>query len=365
MPRDNDCASFSRCLLRWYQEHRRELPWREHITPYKTLIAEIMLQQTRVEAVIPLFREFIQAFPTITDLAAATEEQVLSLWQGLGYYSRARRLHQTARIIAEEHGGKIPQSRQVLLNLPGIGAYTAAAIRSIAFGCRETAVDGNLLRIGSRVFLVQDSIQKSSVRQSIAAAFDKLIPSEQAGDFNQALMDLGSSLCIPRNPRCGQCPVRVFCRAYQESTPGTLPNRGRVNRPKQVTVSVMLIQTQEALLMRQRHSGTFLQGMWELPWFEGSLTVDAADQTTAAEGAANDEQQWLQNAAFPTLPHQIWTTDYMFTHRHWTIHVFHYEMEQPFRVTNRFPQRHYRWQPQDQLSALALPTVFKKILQQR
>ncbi len=224
-------TEFARRILEWYQRHARNLPWRvppgapERPDPYAVWVSEIMLQQTRVEAVIPYFARWMERFPTLERLSAAPEEEVLALWEGLGYYSRARNLHRAAQIVLTEHGGRLPESLPALRKLPGIGRYTAAAIASIAFGQDAATLDGNLKRVFARVFdltLPADSAEGEAALWHLAEIH---LPPGRAGDYNQALMDLGATLCLPRSPRCLLCPVRELCQAHargvQEQRPVT------------------------------------------------------------------------------------------------------------------------------------------------
>ena len=195
-------------LLAWFDRHKRDLPWREDKprNPYHVWISEIMLQQTRTEAVKPYFNSWMERFPTISALARAKESEVLHQWQGLGYYSRARNIHKAAMEMAETYGGRLPERKEDILSLPGIGSYTAGAILSMAYGKREGAIDGNVLRVYARLYQVEEDILKSRGRKKIEALVKETLP-DRAGDFNEALMDLGADICIPKNPRCSLCPL--------------------------------------------------------------------------------------------------------------------------------------------------------------
>lgn len=314
-----------------------------------------MLQQTRVEAVIPLYERFLKRFPDLESLASASQDEVLSYWQGLGYYSRARRLHETAQILTAKHGGCIPNSKAELLALPGIGSYTAGALLSIAFSQPVTAVDGNLLRIGARLFLIYEPINKAAAKRRIQAEFDKLIPLSRPGDFNQALMDLGSRICIPKRPRCKKCPVKDYCKAFEEGKTFVLPIRQAPKPPTPMGVILYLVEAGEHILLRQRQTGEFLQGMWELPWFE--------KKTSPLQKQLSTAESWLISQLGTYNPIQIWETEYVFSHRHWMMTVYHYNIAQPFSLLQE-DKVQYRWQPFVQFDVVALPTVFKKVLQQ-
>lgn len=341
-------------LLEWYDLHKRDLPWRKNPTPYTTLVSEIMLQQTRVEAVLPLYLKFIERFPTIEALALASQDDVLSLWQGLGYYSRARRLHETAQIITRDYGGALPQEWNTLRSLPGIGDYTCGAILSMAFSQPTMAIDGNLLRIGSRLFLVYEPINKASAKRLIQREFAAILTHDRPGDFNQALMDLGSAICLPKNPRCASCPIHGFCEAFLQEKTSELPQKDAPKPPSEVKVRLYIVEANGSILLRQRQSGGFLQGMWELPWFE----LEPAQKSGQMKVA---EDSRLPNFLAERTPFEIRKMEYVFSHRHWFMTICHYAATDEFYLpqeSNLF----YRWQPRELLDQVALPTVFKRAL---
>src|SRR5512135_342672 len=204
-------TKFASKLLRWYQEHGRVLPWRGEKAPYAVWVSEIMLQQTRVEAVIPYYRRWMERFPTVEVLARASERDVLRLWEGLGYYTRARNLRRAAQMVVERYGGQLPAEADELRKLPGIGRYTAGAIASIAFGGDEPALDGNIRRVLARVFNVTETADSTSGAAHLWRLAGEQLPSGRAGDYNQALMDLGATICVASNPRCAVCPVNRVC----------------------------------------------------------------------------------------------------------------------------------------------------------
>ncbi len=343
--------TLAQMLLEWYDLYRRDLPWRRDSTPYSTLVSEIMLQQTRVEAVLPLYTKFMNRFPSIHDLAAAAQDEVLTSWQGLGYYSRARRLHQAAQIVVAEHGGLVPDRKDALRSLPGIGDYTCGAILSMAFGQPEMAIDGNLLRIGARLFLIHDPINRKKAKAQIQAKFEERIPTKRPGDFNQALMDLGSLICLPKNPRCEQCPISSTCQALLQDEVSKLPVREAPKPPVPVDVKLYLVESQDTILLRKRQSGGFLQGMWELPWYENSPQVVEAAPKVAEDLGDNDHVA-------------IYKMEYVFSHRHWFMTIFHYEVMNQFYTPGENDTL-YLWQPLALLDEIALPTVFKKALKMR
>ena len=257
--------SFATDLLAWYEQHARQLPWRGHPDPYAVWVSEIMLQQTRVETVIPYFERWMKRFPSIADLASASQQEVLSMWEGLGYYSRARNLHRAAQIVRSEHAGELPQDPKALRNLPGIGRYTAAAIASIAFGLDEPAMDGNIRRVLARYFDAQSPARSKEGEGLLWQLAAENLPAGRAGDYNQALMDLGATICTPQAPDCPNCPVADGCAAYtlgvQEERPVRLP-KGAIPHH---TVAAAVIHQNGHVLVAQRPQGGLLGGMWEFP----------------------------------------------------------------------------------------------------
>jgi A/G-specific adenine glycosylase len=258
-------SRFSSLLLKWYDDNKRSLPWRGKSDPYAVLVSEIMLQQTRVEAVIPYYLRWMERFPDIAALAAASERDVLLQWEGLGYYARARNLHRAAQILMLEHDGQLPRDLQKLRALPGVGRYTAGAIASIAFGLDEAALDGNIRRVLARVFDVSEPARSPAGEKILWQLAGKHLPSGRAGDYNQAIMDLGATICVPTRPRCSICPVRGLCAArklgIQEQRPVLLAKR---TSPHRVYAAAIIVRRGRVLLA-QRPSKGLLGGMWEFP----------------------------------------------------------------------------------------------------
>jgi len=259
-------------LLIWYKKNARILPWREHPSPYRTLVSEFMLQQTRVEAAIPYFNRFVLALPDIPSLAGADEQTLLKLWEGLGYYSRARNLQKAARMVMEDFGGRVPASFADLLRLPGVGPYTAGAIASIAFGIPVPAVDGNVLRVVSRIKASKKDIGDASVRRAMEKEIREIIPDGRAGDFNQALMELGATVCLPGEPICGRCPLAADCRGRIGGVAASLPVRRKKPDKKIQEKTVFLLSCGGRLAILRRPDGGLLGGLWGLPSAEGFLS---------------------------------------------------------------------------------------------
>jgi A/G-specific adenine glycosylase len=258
-------TEISRRLLDWYRLQARQLPWRGQDNPYATWVSEIMLQQTRVDTVIPYFQRWMERFPTLEKLAAASEQEVLSAWEGLGYYSRARNLHKAARQVVDEYQGEIPRERAALERLPGIGRYTAGAITSIAFGQDEAALDGNIRRVLSRLFDMDEPAYSGAGQRRLWELARQHLPNGQAGDYNQALMDLGASLCSPHAPACLVCPLAELCQARQLGRQEELPVL-KVRAPiPHYTVTAAVIRRGSQVLIARRPSKGLLGGLWEFP----------------------------------------------------------------------------------------------------
>lgn len=253
-------------LLEWYQENARVLPWRKDPTPYHVWLSEIMLQQTRVQAVLDYYTRLLEVCPTVADLAALPEDRLMKLWQGLGYYSRARSLQRAARIIVEEYGGAFPGDYAAIRALPGIGDYTAGAICSIAYGMPVPAVDGNVLRVVSRITGDDSDITAQATKKKVSAGLEKIIPTKAAGDFNQALMELGALVCLPNGaPLCGKCPAASFCAARQTGRTGELPVKPPRKARRVEKRDVFLIFYQQKAALRRRPPRGLLAGLWEFP----------------------------------------------------------------------------------------------------
>lgn len=282
-------------LLAWYSQHARSLPWRDDPFPYAVWVSEIMLQQTRVEAVKPFFDRFLQELPTIKHLAQADEQTLLKLWEGLGYYSRVRNLQKAAQVVVQKYGGQLPASFEDLKQLPGIGDYTAGAIASIAFQLPVPAVDGNVLRVMTRLTADDRDITKPAVKKDYFQRISEILqPLARSGDFNQALMDLGATICLPNGlPKCGQCPVSHLCRAFGENRTMDFPVKPEKKPRKIEKRTVFLLVKDHKVALRQRETSGLLAGLWEFPQVEGSLTVKAAAEQLKNWGI---EYQSIQKA---------------------------------------------------------------------
>lgn len=257
---------FSTPLLAWYAGHAAALPWRESREPYRVWLSEIMLQQTQVQTVIPYYERFLTAFPTVQDLAQAPLDQVLKLWEGLGYYSRARNLHKCAQIITADYGSLFPQTAAELQSLPGVGRYTAGAIASIAFDEAAPVLDGNVIRVFSRLFDIQEDVSQTAVKAALWARAEALVPQDQPGDYNQALMELGRMICKPRQPLCNDCPIAEHCLAYARGVQAERPIKAKRKATPHYDVTAGLIRNEAgALLIAKRPEDKLLGGLWEFP----------------------------------------------------------------------------------------------------
>ncbi len=253
-------------LLEWYQRERRTFPWRqERPDPYSVWVAEVMLQQTRTDTVEPYFRRWMARFPTVEDLARADTQEVLHLWEGLGYYRRALYLLKAAREIVARYGGRLPSSPEELEKLPGIGPYTARAIASIAFGQDVAVLDGNVKRVLARLFTLEEPIDRPQGVRRLWHLAQEHLPPGRAADYNQALMDLGATVCLPQNPRCTACPLRPWCRAYASGQPTQWPRRSPRKKTPHYTVVAGVIRRGDRVLLAQRPEGSLLGGLWEFP----------------------------------------------------------------------------------------------------
>ena len=258
-------------LVPWYDRYGRDLPWRRDVTPYRVWVSEIMLQQTRIEAARGYFERFMTALPTVEALAAAPEETVLKLWEGLGYYSRARNLHKAARLVVERYGGELPPDEEALRALPGVGEYTAGAIASIAFDLPAPAVDGNVLRICARLTCCPDSIGEPKVKAAFRQALRAQYPPRRCGAFTSAVMELGETVCLPGTPDCPACPLAARCRACQTGQQTAFPVMPE-KRPRRVQPrTVFLLEHQDRVALVKRPDKGLLAGLWEFPNREGEL----------------------------------------------------------------------------------------------
>jgi A/G-specific adenine glycosylase len=265
---NSEVSSFQNSLLTWYHANRKQLPWRETKEPYKIWISEIMSQQTQVETVIPYYQRFLEKYPDIAALANADDAELLKLWEGLGYYSRARNLKAGAQQVMTDFGGVFPKEIDKIRAIKGIGPYTAASVSSICFNLPEPAIDGNLFRVISRIFEIPDDISKSGSRKVFDAAIRAVISHREAGNFNQALMDIGATICSPRRPKCANCPISAYCSAYANGTQENFPVKTKKLKQKNVYYQAFAVKSADKYLMTQRPKNGLLADMWTFPMIE-------------------------------------------------------------------------------------------------
>lgn len=307
-------TELSRRLLEWYDREQRQLPWRGHPDPYAVWVSEIMLQQTRVETVIPYFERWMQRFPTIQSLAGAPEGEVLRCWEGLGYYSRARNLQRAARQVMERFQGQLPRSLAELNGLPGIGPYTAGAITSIAFGLDEAALDGNIRRVMARLFAVREPARAPAVERRLWELARENLPAGRGGDYNQALMDLGATLCTPRSPKCLLCPLNELCQARQGGIQEELPVLAKRPEIPHLVVAAAVLQRDGAVLIAKRQEKDLLGGMWEFP----GGTVEPGE--TLAEALQREIREELGTEI--GIEAEFGVYHHAYTHFRVTLHAF-------------------------------------------
>ncbi|WP_420543529.1 A/G-specific adenine glycosylase [Streptococcus equinus] len=357
-------ASFRRTLLNWYDNEKRDLPWRRTKNPYYIWISEIMLQQTQVVTVIPYYERFLDWFPTIESLANAPEEKILKAWEGLGYYSRVRNMQKAAQEIMKNFGGVFPDNHKDILSLKGIGPYTAGAIASIAFGLPEPAVDGNVMRVMARLFEVNYDIGDPKNRKIFQAIMEVLIDPERPGDFNQALMDLGTDIESAKNPRPDESPIRFFSAAYLHGTYDKYPIKLPKKKPKPIQIQAFVIRNSDGdFLMEKNLDGRLLGGFWSFPIMETDVIGqqldlfeknNAALQTISQKARFEDDYHLKPNWTSKTFP----AVKHTFSHQKWTIEL----IEGSVTTTGFTTTKELRWIPQDQLSQYPMATPQKKIL---
>ena len=345
--------SISGALLGWYDRERRHLPWRadpgEVPDPYKVWLSEIMLQQTTVKAVLPRYCLFLRRWPNVAALARAELGEVLGAWAGLGYYARARNLHACARAVIEDHGGKFPESEAELRKLPGVGGYTAAAIAAIAFSAQATPVDGNIERVVARLFAV--ILPLPEAKAEIKALAETLSPAKRPGDFAQAMMDLGATICTPRRPACGLCPVHPECRGYAEGLAEVLPYREeKAERPVRRGAIYVAIRSDGAVLLRERPLKGLLGGMLETP---SSPWGDQAPNGKAVQLHAPVNAEWRK------LPGLV---EHTFTHYHLQLSVYRAEVGADAALKRAALPERCRWLTLRELSDAALPSLMRKVI---
>ncbi len=327
-------------LIDWYRHNARSLPWREGTDAYRVWVSEIMLQQTRVEAVKPYYARFLAALPDVMALSRVEGDVLYKLWEGLGYYSRARNLKRTAIEIMNGHGGMLPASYEALLKLPGIGPYTAGAIASIAYGIPVPAVDGNVLRVLARLSDCTLDIAQPNTRRLAEETIKNMLPQSDPGTFNQALMELGACVCLPNGePKCGACPLNTICRGYASGRAAELPVKEKKAPRRKEQYTVFVLRQDNCFVVRKRPDAGLLAGLWEFPNCPGNMEAD-------------DLTAWLSLwGAIPTGEMKRYSKKHIFTHVEWDMRVYALPVDLPI-----LPEG---WEWAEEESAHALPTAFR------
>jgi A/G-specific adenine glycosylase len=365
-------------LLRWFDQNKRSMPWREHPTPYYRWLSEIMLQQTRVDTVIPYFNRFVERYPDILSLGKAEEDDVLKLWEGLGYYSRARNLLKAARLMVKQHSGTFPATEKEALALPGIGPYSAAAVLSMAYGVPLPSVDGNVLRVYCRLTAFAANVLEAATVKKVQQSLKEIMPMESPGDFNESMMELGAVICLPANPRCGECPIQKNCVAYQNGQVEDLPIRIKKDKTTRhyYLLYYLLNETGTEVLVRKNPPKGLLGGLWAFPMIELSeQEMMLGSETNSMDHAASrSNQKWPESvsdrrsleciaaekaahewaASFSTIVHRG-RLKHIFSHRHWTMEIM-------AAKSVALTPPGYGWIPLEQLSQLAFPEVYQKVI---
>lgn len=337
---DTIYQKLSGALLLWYKQNARRLPWRQDTEPYHIWLSEIMLQQTRVEAVRTYYLRFLEQLPDIHALAAAPESRLLKLWEGLGYYNRARNLQKAARVIETQYGGRFPGRYEEIRALPGIGPYTAGAISSICFGLPCPAVDGNVLRIITRMTENDAPIDRMQTKTEIAAQLEKVYPKNDCGQFTQALMELGATVCTPNSPKCTACPASSFCRAYKNGTVMQYPVKQPKKEKRLEERTVFLLQCGDRYALTKRTESGLLAGLWQLPNMLGKMGVKQALDTAGGFG--------VQPVELCKQMHRV----HIFTHIKWQMTCYH------ILCAERSPD--FVWATEQEIqTTYALPTAFR------
>lgn len=343
--------SFQEDLISWFKDEQRDLPWRKDQDPYKVWVSEIMLQQTRVDTVIPYFNRFIEWFPTINDLASANEDKVLKAWEGLGYYSRVRNLHSAVKEVNEKYNGQVPNTPKDISNLKGVGPYTAGAILSIAYGIPEPAVDGNVMRVLSRILSIWEDIAKPSTRKIFEKAVRELISHDDPSAFNQALMELGALICTPTSPSCLLCPVRDHCQGFHEGVESELPIKSKKNSQKSVELAAVVVKDEKGrILIHKREETGLLANLWEFPNVEIHQPV-LMDRSQITDLFTESFDMNIK------LEKSIGQIEHIFSHLIWNIRVY------TGTINSDFPEgTEWKFLTLEEMEEYAFPVSFHKIL---
>ena len=346
---------FQGALVDWYLDVKRAMPWRETDDPYRIWVSEIMLQQTRVDQARPYYKRFVEAFPTVEDLAAAELDAVLNRWEGLGYYSRARYLHRAAQMIVEDFDGAVPDTYDAIRELPGVGPYTAAAVLSIAYQKPHGVLDGNVTRVLTRVFAIEDDATKSRTKRRLQALADALVDPKQPGAFNQALMELGATICTPRAPSCDACPVQPVCTAHEMETQEDYPVTPKKKPVPHHDIAVGLVFNKAGdILIQRRPEDGLLGGLWEFP---GGKREDGE---ALADTCRRELREEVGIEVADVTP--FYTLNHAYSHFKITLHAFRCRIAAGTPTSNE--GQPIRWVPVDALDDYAFPRANRRLIEE-
>lgn len=337
-------------LIAWFNENKRDLPWREDQDPYKVWVSEVMLQQTQVDTVIPYFENFIDKFPTPNHLAEADEQEVLKAWEGLGYYSRVRYLHSAVKEVREKYQGEVPTDRKKLSELKGIGPYTLGAIMSIAYDVPEPAVDGNVMRVISRVFEIDEDIAKAKTRKTFESIIREIISIEDPSSFNQGLMELGALICRPTNPKCELCPVKSECHAYKNNRQTLYPVKSKAKKQKPLSYYVFVLEDEQGkVLIEQRPAKGLLANLWQFPMVE-QKNIDSKLLAPFIE-------EVFQTKVLKS--HQLKSIKHVFSHLIWSLDVYRFKVNKLERDNDNG-----HLVSSEEFDQFPFPVPFQKVIEQ-
>ncbi|MEW6126226.1 MAG: A/G-specific adenine glycosylase [Acidobacteriota bacterium] len=352
-PKKFNKKKFIEALLAWFEKHKRDLPWRQTRDPYQIWIAEVMLQQTQVATVIPFYERFLKTFPDVKSLARAKDTVLMKAWEGLGYYARARNLRDAARVIVEKHHSELPASREALLELKGFGVYTAASVASLAFNQDYAAVDGNVMRVLSRVLVIESDIRKPAAKREFQRIADSLVPMGRAGKFNEAMMELGALICRPKNPACEGCPIRPYCRAYHENRLAEFPRKSKKAAIPHHQIVIGVVHKDGKVLIALRPSEGLLGNLWEFPG--GKLKPEERLEACCAR------EMLEETGIVVEVGERFSVVQHSFTHFRITLHAFHCRYVSG-KARPKTSQK-IRWVKFADLENYAFPKANKKIIE--
>ena len=355
-PTDRQTRTFHQDLLDWYDDNKRAMPWRETNDPYRIWVAEIMLQQTRVDTVRDYYPRFLDAFPTVEALAVAERDAVLKQWEGLGFYARARHLHEAAQHVVDEHDGEVPETMEAIRDLKGVGPYTAAAVLSIAYQKPHAVLDGNVKRVLTRVFAVEDDATTTTTERELRRLANDLLDPDRPGDFNQAMMELGALVCTPSTPLCDRCPLQDVCRAHEAGTEENYPVTPESEPVPHHDIAVGLVfnDSGDELLIQRRPDEGLLGGLWEFP---GGKQEDGESMETACRREVKEEL-----GIDVAVEDHFYTLSHAYSHFKITLHAFR------CRIREGTPQARedqpFQWIPLDELNDVAFPRANRRLIEE-